>query len=152
VRELPSLNCLKRRAAYLIPLALVKDSPGDNKTASLQFSGGSGLEEVHVHSRRPPSARSSKNARPVTPLRIVGCSHGFVKRISPDSSVGISSIILGRESAKRTAEIAVGCISVVRFTDWFCLLASYPALKCWAISNRPLRGLSIRFWILASSL
>jgi len=44
------------------------------------------------------------------------------------------------ESVKRTAETPE--LSVVHFMDWGPHLTGYPALKCWATFNSPLRGLS----------
>jgi hypothetical protein len=53
-------------------------------------------------------------------------------------SAGIS-ISKTQKSVKRTTEKYL-TISVVRFTDYKLLSDLNPALKCWAIFNRPLRG------------
>ena len=45
--------------------------------------------------------------------------------------------MISKESVKRTAED-----SVARFTGFFLSVARYPALKRWAILDRPLRGLN----------
>jgi hypothetical protein len=50
--------------------------------------------------------------------------------LSPKSAEGKTGIVL-----------AEWCVSVARFTGFERLLAMFPALKCWAIPDRPLRGL-----------
>jgi len=52
--------------------------------------------------------------------------------------------VIGVQSVKRTAELKRICLSnrnfqsVVRFADYVRSSMLFPALKCWAISNRPL--------------